>query len=486
MNCKCAVANSLYACSDAIIIGTADISTDYIVFFKDTITGRILKFPTASDGSGLIRLELSHTFTSGVTYELWVTTTILDEKVIISAGESQFTCIEINFNTTDCCLPEQILSVATASPFLSAKSCLCIKATDSPDWGQTNSILFSFVKRKSVAVTVPQLQALVAAANLNPDMWYIVVGVQGGFGDLRIRARNVANLEVKGTLIKNNLSYEAAYNLPTDEIIEIYDPRLNNRLSRPVGSGFTNIDNFSYSSGWYGNTLTDCDLFITNAGNCTMRECAVTGGSITLDGTNGTVSISDSRAEASTIILSSIVSGNTQMSCCDHVGSNISVTDGGELSFSKTLSAGININSTTVYGDFRFCNVTFPTNSGSYPSCELHTGTTAGVGYSNIVESHVVSNGNFDFTIAGFNRSYVGKIQASAPFPVSITSFTNFDNTFKHPVEWNGFVNQLTFVHDGINIFCNGGVNAILSSPNDFIKFKYVGNVAFEVARGIY
>lgn len=96
---ECAVASELYACSDAIIVGSANPDTDYYVFLRNNTTGLESRFDVTSDNTGLITWDLpaNDIFATGLSYTLWVTTTAANDKVEIQSGDDVFTCIDLTF-----------------------------------------------------------------------------------------------------------------------------------------------------------------------------------------------------------------------------------------------------------------------------------------------------------------------------------------------------------------------------------------------------
>lgn len=149
MNCTpCRVANTLYAYSDSIVIGTADALTNYYILIKDNVSGKLLRYTVTSDYAGLITLTFPYKtiFDPTVTYTLWVTAIDSECEVPIEIDCATVTCIELHFKSlvqadgTQVQLPSQVIVITPA------KKCLCI----------TPSILKALKPYKAYSVLLTQ------------------------------------------------------------------------------------------------------------------------------------------------------------------------------------------------------------------------------------------------------------------------------------------------------------------------------------------
>lgn len=89
-------------------MGTATPTTDYIVQFKDLVTGRIKQAETTSDGDGLITVnvdEISGFFSPNFVYELTVLTSNSSQCNVIEwtivGGTEPLSCVNITFVDID-------------------------------------------------------------------------------------------------------------------------------------------------------------------------------------------------------------------------------------------------------------------------------------------------------------------------------------------------------------------------------------------------
>jgi hypothetical protein len=101
MICECTQAKPLFSCIEELTIGKmTEENTDYSVFFKNIITGRIDIIEVTSDDDGIIIADLSQFNPMvGHSYELWVTNAaagIKDAQPIEINGDD-YACLYVAF-----------------------------------------------------------------------------------------------------------------------------------------------------------------------------------------------------------------------------------------------------------------------------------------------------------------------------------------------------------------------------------------------------
>lgn len=363
------------------------------------------------------------------------------------------------------------------------------------DWAATSGV--TQIINKSATKTVAQVQGLAGAGTLDPNMWYVISNPQSSFGTFRVRAASTTTLERTGVLTKGGKTYTASYDLTANEFTSMYDAEFNNYVSRIPVIGYTNLTAFPWgNANWTGNTLVDCFLSITDPNKCVMTDSWVYGGNVAMNDNGGSQNciISSSTLNASTV---NLIGGNTNVT---QIGSSqlnsaiVTLTDGGILVVN--VLSGIDLTSEgTILNHCKMASgnfaivITPDRAAGAYSHGEFRNGTFSGGGYSNFADLLSMANGayNFNDIDTGHNMSYCGIIRAFLTGNVAITSFTNRDNNLNHPVTFYGFDGQtLTFTDNGTDIINIGSANAVLASTTDFITYRFVGNVAIEVARGIH
>lgn len=363
------------------------------------------------------------------------------------------------------------------------------------DWAATAGV--TQIINKSATKTVAQMQGLAGASTLDPNMWYVISNPQSSFGTYRVRAANTTQLERTGVLTKSGKTYLASYDLDANEFTSMYDAEFNNLVTRQAGIGYTNLTAFPWDNvNWTGNTLVNCMLSVTDPDKCTMTDTSVYGGDVSLNDNGGSqnCSIVSSQLKAANVAL---IGGNTnvtQINSSIITSGTVTLTDGGGVFVANLTGTQLTSEGTVLnHGRIAIGNnsVTFLTDrgAGSYNGCELTVGPFSGTGKSTFTDLLSMVDGayNFNDIDTGTNVSYCGVIRAFLGGNVNITSFTNRDNNFNHPITFYGFDGQtLTFTDNGTDIINNGSANAVLASTADFITYRFVGNVAIEVARGIH
>lgn len=396
-------------------------------------------------------------------------------------------------------------------------------------WTETNTSSVRYIQEKSLTTTAASLRAL--SGNYNADAWYFISDAQSSFGIIRVRAINASNLEKKATLIKGGVSYDASYIIDNgsgvDVITFLRDELNNNTLSRfpDVTDGIINI--IPFDGTWSSNVINSGSYTISDVTKCVinnseLHSCSVSmddngsinpigciigdavsnGGAITITGKTGgqQAHIFGYRGGVSCFV--SALNGAGVDGCRLEDNSNLSVDDNGADGTTGTSSLVLANNTLlTILGvaggvgtTLSSCSIYDMNNSVTIKGGESYQKKELCPSLSTFDGSRTITaDGAWDFVdsdlVANYNRSFIGIWTITAAAPHSVTSFVNRQNgVFSHEITFilGAGSSTITFVDNGADIIMKGSANAALAGEGDFVTFRYVNQVAYEVNRGIY
>ena len=100
----CRATKELPACLQRLHIGIVQATTDYDVYIRDVTTGRIEKYTSTSNGSGLLSFDFAQRCAVNHAYELWVVlkdASVEDRVDVLISGEvDPYQCFSISFEST--------------------------------------------------------------------------------------------------------------------------------------------------------------------------------------------------------------------------------------------------------------------------------------------------------------------------------------------------------------------------------------------------
>lgn len=397
-------------------------------------------------------------------------------------------------------------------------------------WTQTDPTKIDYIKEKSLTITVASLRAL--AGNYNPDVWYIVTDAVGSFGILRIRARDVNILEKQGTLTKGGKSYTVEYSIDDgagNDAFTYWRDDINNNTAYNYFDIPAFIPSIPLDGTWNSNIFYVSNApSISDASKFIMSSNHFDSGCLLSLNHNGSASVPSIQvnntylgAVCSLNITANSAGGLSTVDGLTAIGTSLVVVNNG-ASIAGTLICEACVvtvddngaDGTTILGQ---CNI--------YGSTQLNIkGVTGGVGttltgcsiggFINFVEIKggesyqkkiltpaestfdgsrtIIADGAFDFIdsalVANYNRSFIGIWTVTAAAPHNVTSFINRDVAFSHHVTFilGAGSSTMTFVDNGVDIIMKSSANAALANEGDYVTFRFVGQVGYEVDRGIY
>lgn len=364
--------------------------------------------------------------------------------------------------------------------------------------------------------TVLEMQALVGS--FEPNRWYIITDPQSSFGVLRIRARDASNLESKGTLLKGGRAFDVNYVLDDgggNDIITYFRDELYNNTSTNLATTVSITPIIPIDGSWYNNDFIDCqpptipDISAAQIANSYIKTATLNLSSSTLSSLNSVIAMNGGTINTGGVssVLDSVwmINGGI-VNCTDATihsttldNESIITADGNGALFATSANLNnIKNNSTLIVMGINGGNGTVVTRCNI--SEQISITIKGGESYSNKEISQSIStfdgsrviagDGAFSFIdsslIANYNRSFIGQWLISAVAPRNITSLTDNNYTHNKTFRLDAGSSPITFTDNGVDIIMKGSSNAVLANEGDYVTFRFVGNVAYEIDRGIY